>query len=242
MAKNDDPRTIPPYLPFETFVTALAHFKATAVPGRIDKTAFPSDMHRLQRGQVQSALKFLSLIDDSENTRPELRKLVAAHGTEEWGESLVEIVFEKYARLIGDLDLDTATQKQLDDRFHAAGVSGQMLMKAVRFYLALMTAADLTFSPHLVARRTTGNGAPKKRTPRKPASQNTSGGAKSTRNKETPPQTDALPPGLIEFPIPIGTSASFIRVPRDITTKDIPLVQAIFSAVEALAKQNGGGK
>ncbi|HEX3897401.1 MAG TPA: hypothetical protein VHW73_14475, partial [Rudaea sp.] len=71
-----------------------------------------------------------------------------------WKENLEFVVMEGYSEVIGNVDLDAGTSANLDDAFRSRGsVDGQMLDKAVRFYLAALREIGITFSPHFGTRK-----------------------------------------------------------------------------------------
>src|SRR5688500_8549909 len=97
-------RITPAYAPWPTFKSFIETLKATAIPSHID----PSVMGRMSgsvQSQLRTTLRFLNLIDDSGAVTAGLRKLVGAFGTEDWKESLGDIVFDAYADLLGDFDI-----------------------------------------------------------------------------------------------------------------------------------------
>ena len=82
-----------------------------------------------------------------------MKSLVAAFGTEGWKEAVCSYVFEKFSSLTGDVDIDTGTFQQLREQFkEASGLESSALDKALRFYLAALDEAELTYSPHFKAR------------------------------------------------------------------------------------------
>jgi hypothetical protein len=220
---------IPPYIPFDTFTGFIEYLKGSAVPSRIDKSAMPSDLPSLVRGQIQSALKFLLLVDSAGTPDPKLRRLVGAYATDKWKEELAGVISDAYVDLVGDTDLDSATQHQLDERFRAYYDSDQMRVKAARFYLTAMTAAGLKFSPHLMARRT--NPAPRTRTTNKPP--------KPPVSSVTQMQDDPVEHAeYINFPI--GPNRT-IKVPKDLTPDDCVMIKTMIPLLEAYAVRTKKG-
>ena len=232
MAKTPT-KIIPPYVPWETFTQFLAHLKATAVPPCIDKSAMPSNMPTLVRGQVQSTLRFLGLIDSSATTDETLHGLVQAYETQDWRERLEGMIFRYYDGIINDLDLDNATQNQLDERFGTAGVTGQMRLKSIRFFLSALTAAGKTFSPHFSARRK----STPKRSVRKPAIAQRG----KTKEKEKEPisgNPTNVSQGMTLIPIGGGRH---IAVEPDITDDDVDVIETMIPALRAMAKRHKKG-
>jgi hypothetical protein len=230
MSESESSKLIPPYIPFDTFLGFIEFLKGATVPSRIDKSAMPGDLPSLVRGQIQSALRFLHLIDSAGTPDPKLRELVASFGTEKWKGCLSDTIMAAYAPLVGGMDLDSGTSHQLDEQFRAFYDSEQMRMKAMRFYLTAMTAASIKFSPHLMARRTSP--APRSRSVSKssikPASQT---GQEKQRDQESNEHDD-----FVDFPIGIGR---VIRVPKDLTVGDCTMIKAMVPVLEAYAARIG---
>src|SRR5206468_344350 len=106
------------------------------------------------QNQLMSALKFLNLIGPGGEATERLRSLVKAIGTATWKEAIADMVSFAYSSVVGGLDIDTASSKQLNDRFRERGnVDGQMLAKSVRFYIKALREAGLNFSPHFKVRQ-----------------------------------------------------------------------------------------
>lgn len=142
----------PPYSPWSTWTTFLDSLKSTAIPSHIDPSINPK-MSGSAFSQVRGVNRFLGAVDELGATQPLLRKLVAAFGTDAWKETWKEVFFDAYQPIVGDLDLDNASLKQLVDRFRdRGGVSGSVLRKSIRFYLDGLTATGVNFSPHFKTR------------------------------------------------------------------------------------------
>ena len=155
MSSDDAPEKAPPaYIPFGTFINFIERLKNTAIPGQIDNSVMPNLAGGV-RGSVRSALRFLGLTDTNDTVNTTFRELVQAHGTESWGEALGSVIDTAYAPVLNGLDLSGATPTQLNGKFRAAGSTGQMADKAIRFLLAALESAGRPFSPHLKVRSVT---------------------------------------------------------------------------------------
>jgi hypothetical protein len=141
----------PPYGPLSTFTTFIGSLKTSAIPSHIDASIMQR-MSGTAISQVRGTLRFLGLTTDSGAVTPKIRTLVEAYETEAWKDTWMEVLFDAYQSIIGELDLDTATLKQLVDRFRDAGLSGSVLRKSVRFYLDGVKESGAAVSPHLNAR------------------------------------------------------------------------------------------
>lgn len=234
MAKENGEKAVTPYIPWETFVSFVAHLKATTTPSRIDKSVMPVDMPPLVRGQVQSALRFLGLIDEASTTQPTLRKLVEAYDTKGWTDGLIDDLIPAYDGVIGDLDLDHATRHQLDERFGNAGIAGQMRLKSIRFYLSLLTAAGRQFSPHLTARQKSRPSGPPRRRKNSDAQAHT----QTTERKHKESEQTPDPRGTVSYPMFFkGKPEGRIVVPANIGPEDKKVLDLTMQLVAAYADQ-----
>lgn len=148
---KDNNLSTPAYLSFTTFTSFVKRLNDTAIPPVIDSSvlAFTSGA---TASQIKTALRFLGLTDDQGHVTKQLRDMVTAQGTDHWAEEWQQVTADAYNEITKDLDLDNATHQQLRDAFRRAGASGSVLDKAVRFYIATLDAAKLTYSPHFRAR------------------------------------------------------------------------------------------
>jgi hypothetical protein len=152
-SKEEGSRPIAAYIPFKTFGAFIDKLHGTAVPPNIDSSVL-RHMSGSMRSQLMSALRFLGLIDANGNTTESLRALVKAYKTDKWRDVLQHILYEAYDEVVGNVDLDTGTGANLDEAFRSRGsVDGQMLDKAVRFYLAALREVGQAFSPHFASRK-----------------------------------------------------------------------------------------
>jgi hypothetical protein len=210
-------RLTPPYAPWPTFKGFLDTLKSTAIPSHID----PSVMARMSgsaMSQVRTTLRFLDLMEDSGLVTKKLRELVAAYGTEDWKDVLSPVIYEAYVDIVGDLDLDSATLRQLVERFRTMGnVSGSVLRKALRFYLAALNETGSKYSPHLRMRGlSTATGD------RRPLRQKDGRGSVGAPTGAPPPPPPGQhrqrerPPGTQEFHFPLpGKSEALLFVPDE---------------------------
>jgi len=161
--KETDERIAPPYLPFATFRSFIENLNNTALPPRIDNSIMPTFSGGL-KVQMRAALRFLGLIGGDGAVTPALAELVRTYGTPEWKEAVAEFVTTKYVDVVGDLDIDKATYQQLREQFQSvSGLESSALDKAVRFYLAALDEAGLTYSPFFKTRGARSSAARKPR-------------------------------------------------------------------------------
>jgi hypothetical protein len=153
-----------PYISWKTFNAFIASIHGK-VPAQIDSSIL-RNMSGTARSQLLSALKFLDLIDTDGTTRDSLKKLAEVYNGEQWKPALVNFLRGAYAKVVGDLNLNTATPAMLRERFRNNGsVDGGTVDLAVRFYLSALKEAGVPFSDHLVVRQRApkGSGTRKRR-------------------------------------------------------------------------------
>ena len=224
----------PPYVAFETFKTFLRALKESAVPNRIDSSMMPTSMSGFNKTGVTTALKFFDLIDSDGHTTSNLRKLVESLDSDEWPVAVKEILLPSYDDIVGDLKLETATRRQLDEKFVDASVS--MKDRFIRFYIPLMEDAGIKVSPYLKQRQTR---------PKRSVSKKNTSTRKQKNQKENPASDPATPPGdtpssMFDQLIPMQgiNEKSFIRIPKSINMAQFEMVKAAVAFIEVMAKQN----
>lgn len=226
-------RPIPVYIPWATFTDFLSHLKTTRVPSRIDKSIM-SQLPALTRGQMLTTLRFLRLIDrDGSTSSGKLRSLVEAYETDRWAQALQEIVVPRYERIIGDLNLESATPHQLDECFDQVCDREIMRQKSVRFYLTVLTSASVAFSPHLL-KPARDNGTPRRRA-RPPSARRSKKTTKRPKHSsETPEPKDAK--GTKRYPLYFkGKADGMIVVPDDLDEADCKVIELQLAVLRAYA-------
>lgn len=173
-----------PYISWKTFTAFIGNMRGR-LPVQIDASVLPS-MSGTARSHLLSALRFLELIDTDGTVKDSLRELTDAYNTESWKPQLRKMISSAYGRVLGDLDVATATPAMLRDRFKNFGnVQSGTIDLALRFYVSAIKEAEIPYSPHLIVRQR----APRNSSVRKRAIQ-----------KSSEPQEEAE-----EFEIPDGT-------------------------------------
>ena len=219
-----------PYLAYPTFKKFIGHLHDTVVTDQIDNTMMPRTMSGASRSAVTSALKSLRLIDDGNNTTPELKELVDAYNGKEWPAAINKCILSAYGDIAKSFDLKSATRKQVEGMFEDA--SPQMKDKYIRFFLSANKDAGIEYSPHLKIRR---------RLPKKRSEAATQKGKASGKEINKPPveqpKDEGTPSGMYDLQIP-NVPGSFIRVPTNINVKQIALVKAAVTFLEIMADQN----
>ncbi|OWY73411.1 hypothetical protein B7486_03460 [cyanobacterium TDX16] len=179
------------------------------------------------QGALLSALTFLKLINTGGVVTEKMRALVTAYGTDQWSDSLVEVLGSAYDPIIGDLDIDTATYKQLSDAFkQRGGVDGQMLDKCIRFFLAAWNSTGSTLSPHFKKPRASRPAVSRaqRRAPRDPENRNSGSSANGGGANGSNP---SVPTGYTSFPLRDGRMAI---VPANLTKQDAQTISAYLTA------------
>lgn len=165
MAKTDEKtKSYPPVIPVSTLTGFTETLKNTTVPPVIDASLL-TKMSGSTRSALMSGMRFLGLVNSAGVVDTKLHQLVRAYGTTGWKEAVIELLLPAFDEIIEGINLDHGTANQLVEAFRTKGnVDGQMLEKAVRFYLTLMTEAGVTYSPHFKSRtiRKPGPKRPKK--------------------------------------------------------------------------------
>ncbi len=196
-------KTVPVYLSFKTFQSALQSLRNHGLPNTLDRSAFGS-RSGAEQTQILSAFRFLGLSDDKDRTQESLRALVKVQeNSNEEKQQIAALLKERYANAIA-LNLEAATPTQLEKAVGDYGATGATRDRAVRFFIKAAEHAGMKLSSRLTARkpRTTsavgGNG------------EEQSGQPARTRRRKlnspvTPPQSGGAHIKTIELPVVGGT-------------------------------------
>jgi hypothetical protein len=222
MDTEESTQQTPPYIPMMTLENFVGKLNTTVVPPMIDSTLTQS-MSGGMAGALMSALKFLGLIDKSGNVRESLKKLVAAYGTDKWKAALAAVVDPAYASIVLDLDMASATPGMLDDKFRRnSKATGQVLDKAVRFYLAALEKMERPVSPHFKARKARTNGP--RKTTRNAAAKPAAKQEEFTENLDIPEDMQK-----IQLPL-LGKADVILALPADFNADDWKFLKPILEA------------
>jgi hypothetical protein len=140
--------SVPVYLSFSTFRTAVQGLRAHGLPDTLDRTAWQS-RSGAEQGQIISAFKFLKLIDEKGRTQPELKKLKDALENSIEEKQVLKNLLEKGYRKLFELDLATATPGQISDAIGSYGIKGATRDRAVRFFLKAAAYCGIPLSTRL---------------------------------------------------------------------------------------------
>jgi len=210
--QKEQARLVPPYVPFKTFLSFIDRLKNTAIPPHIDRTVIPTMSSQIQ-SQLYSGLRFLRLIDGKEIATDKLRSLVKAYGTPEWKGTLSGVIGESYDNVWQDLDTDNATAGQLLEKFRVLGVEGQMLEKAVRFFLSAQDEAGMPYSPHF---KTRGAMIVRQKANRDSGARKTNVATSAKQTDEDEPQ---VPEGRFQIPFGIIDQEGYVMLSKSITVE-----------------------
>jgi hypothetical protein len=240
--KSEETRISVPYIPFSTFTGFIEKLKNSAVPSMIDRSVL-QNMSGSTRTQLMSALKAMKLVESNGMVKQELRDVVKSYNTAEWASVLSNAVTEAFLHVTSDVDLDSGTPQQLARAFKEKGnVDGQVLDKAVRFYLTALKESAITYSPHFDQRKTRKAPAAKKNPKKKGAS---AGVEDSGTNGEEDGEADLLfinqPGARLKFRLPIrGKGDAIISLPDDVTADDWAILKMQLDVFITPPKAKGG--
>lgn len=211
---SEKPKPSVAYIPFKTFTNFIDRLNSSAVPPVID-TSILLQMSGSMRSQLMSALRSMHLIDDNGNVQPSLNNLVSDYNTDIFQQSLKDIISQSYDHVVKNVDINSGTAKQLTQAFRENGnVDGQMLEKAIRFYLAALKETGILVSPHFTIRK-----------PRKPRVKKPKTNANHDQHEDDNDDGDnddgETTAGRIKWRLPIRNKGqAIISLPEDITPEE----------------------
>lgn len=138
---------IPPYIPFQTFLTFLKQLKTDGLPPQIDKSVL-SKFSGGTQGQLKVALKTLGLMDDNKPT-DELEAMVNALETPEFEPLLLKMLQRTYPYVFA-IDLKTATPTMFADAFKVTGAQEAVTRKCRTFFLHAAKRAGVSLGNRIL--------------------------------------------------------------------------------------------
>ena len=240
----------PPYIPWKTLHGFLARWKSTT-PHKIDPSTMPASMDGTTRRQLRSALKFLELTDADGVVTDKFKEVVSALGTPNWKDAVRTCILPAYSEITSKCPIENGTASQLDSCFRTkCKLDGQMLRKAVRFYLKALEEANVKFSPLFLQRRE-GASKPKRKNGENGANDKLATEKPGGQLSENPKPSGSLsqpPLGLIDYPLRFkGKVAGAIWVPVDLSIEDVKVIELMIPILRAYAgstaspSEQGGG-
>jgi len=214
------------------FTKSIETLSETVVPSSAIDRRVLKDFSGTDFGALISGLRFLGLVDDQNKATANYKELVELwKDTPKFKERFLEILIDKYAPIIGKLNLKQGTATELEKAFKDYGVaSGQMLTKTVRFFLKAISEAGVTPSPHMTA--------PKPRALRAPS---TITKKNDEKDKEDLRIEQTIPSGVERLPLP-GVPNSFIQYPTNLTEAHCLILDAMVGVLRTSVKARTGEK
>ncbi len=224
----------PPYMSYGVFKSTIDTLADASLPtGALDRRVLDG-ISGADHGALMSGLKFLGYVDDERRATSTYRQLVeASKNPAEFKTRLLEVISDKYAPVIGNMDIAGGIIADLEKAFKSYGVpAGQMLTKTIRFYVKALTECGAVVSPYITK--------PKPKSPRTPGKRN----GKSTGAKGTIVQSgsEVLTPKGFERMLVPGMQGAFIQYPLNLTEAHCNLFAAMITTLRAYAKAQSGGK
>ena len=170
MAKTTK-KPLPPYASPTTFKSFNEKLGADP-PDVIDRSVWGEWMAGGSGNQVMHALRALKFIDEAKNTEDVYRNFLTADDAER-ATILKGVLHEAYRWLFdGSINLESATAKQLEDKFREQGARGSVLTKNIKFFTEMASDANIPLSRYITERkrRATARQGTTKRTSRKSSS------------------------------------------------------------------------
>jgi hypothetical protein len=143
-------KRLPPYVSYRTFRNFLESLKS-GIPSRIDRSYWGTKFSGSTGIQLVTALRFLTLVEESNAPTERLVQLVQAD--RERKRVLLRAILEQaYAPILKGLDLSRATPAELGERFAQAGATGDVGRKCLSFFVASAAEAGLPLSSFILQR------------------------------------------------------------------------------------------
>jgi hypothetical protein len=152
------PKAAAAYLPFRTFQSVIDSLEH-GVPKKLDRSMWRQAS--VVQGQIMSALRFFSLIDDNDAPTPALIRLADPVNREKRPEQIGALLRHAYRTVLDEHNLDQMTPRMLEEMMEQYGVTGDTRRKAVAFFLRAAKFAGLSMHPLLLAQ--IRNSSPKKK-------------------------------------------------------------------------------
>lgn len=231
---SQEPRR-PPYVPWPTLSGFLTKLGETAIPDKLDSSVMIG-MSGTTRSHLVSAMKFLGLIGVDGRVNEPLLELCGLANPDLWKAQLSEVLKTSYSDIVADLNLEAATSSQLKEAFRSRGhVEGQVLEKAIRFYLTAMKEAGQPLSPHFFTRGTktvrkaNGLRAQKRRAvPRRSVDPAHGDDGEAAGGAVDPPPLE----GFIAHQFPLRKDLTLkLSLPADLTAADVERLHKWLSAL-----------
>lgn len=218
MAEKTEKSILPPYIAYKSFASFIKGLRETGTPQQIDRSIFPTMSGSGQSAMI-TGLRFLNLVDDKGIPTKLLKQLVEASG-ENYTTMLRDALVESYGFLTkGDINLEQASGKQVEDKFREKGVSGSTVTKCIAFFLAMAREAGIKVSSHVrPPKPIRANGV--KRSKRQ--------SSRDDFENEEEEEYDLPNPEVQKFQIPIpGKPSAMFSIPKNLEDEDWEMLKTM---------------
>lgn len=236
---NDETKTPPPYGSYGIFKSVIEQLATATVPsGPLDRRVLHgvsgSDYNALIPG-----MRFLGLVDKDRKPTETLRELVKDWQNQDvFKAQMLALLGDKYAPIIGNINLGSGTITELEKAFKDSGVSaGQMLGKTIRFFTKAMSDYGYVLSPYIQNAKPRAAGSAAKKNGEKER-------VARTPRKTTPVQSNEerqIPTGFQRMPIP-GVEDGYIQYPTRLSVTDCDMFEAAVTMLRVYANKMTAGK
>jgi hypothetical protein len=240
---NESSKTQVAYVGFGVFKSATTALAEATVPSG------PLDRHVLDKisgadyGALMSGLNFLGYVDSERRATSSYRDLILASKEEnhtKYQALFYETLSIKYADVVGNVDVKTATLAELEKSFKAYGVpAGQMLTKTIRFYVKALTECGANVSPYITKPRPRSPRISTKKNDRQIISSPLNPGFGTHAGGGAGGVVTQVPNGFDRMPVP-GLPQAFIQFPLAITPEQVELFSAVVNVLKTFAKGKSG--
>lgn len=139
---------VPPYTSYRSLRTLIEEMRAQGFPSHVDKDVMRKFSGSV-RSQLVTALRFLKLITEDNETTPTLAGLVEAEQPDEWKQKLSAVLVDSYGSLL-ELPLANFTLTQLTKEFKERyKAKDDVIEKCVRFFVHAAKDAGIELSKRI---------------------------------------------------------------------------------------------
>ena len=148
MPEQTDKRSLPPYVPYKTFVKFINGLREKRLPQHITRDVYPGS--NSGKASMSAAFKVMKLINGDDTPTQKLQQIVESE--DNYTDVLNVILGETYDFLADpELDLATTTTDKLEQRFRTMGASGSTVSKCMQFFLLAAKDAGIQISSYVKA-------------------------------------------------------------------------------------------
>lgn len=235
-----------PYGTYGMLKSTVERFTDATVPTSLNRHVL-SDLSGGDFSALSTTLRFLNLTREDRTVTQTFKDLVAAKkkSDTEYESMLLDVLGKAYDKIIGNISMEEGTLPEVEKAFKDAGVpQGQMLTKAIRFYVKALEDCGVPVSEHITkprprtATKNKGTKTPKKQ----------KGGASDDKSKdfdagETHFTTvqDAIPKGFERLAVP-GMKDAFIQYPSKLSKREYDLFNALLTVLGAYVSLDENGE